>query len=192
MDIYTTRDLPSVWETLGERLRGGEVGILPTDTIYGISGNALDADVVRRIHRIKGKRTPSSFIPHSIDWARLIVEDGAALFSGAVSEYSGAFTMFWKYCSRWATLPEELVSSGLAGLRFPRHWITDLAAAARIPIITTSVNRHKRPYMTSLDDLPPSIRRSVDFIVYEGPLHGPPSTLVHCEQGRPFPMEERS
>ncbi|MBI2267678.1 MAG: hypothetical protein HYU64_21350 [Armatimonadetes bacterium] len=41
MDVYTSRDLPSVYDTLKARLLQGEIGILPTDTIYGISGNAL-------------------------------------------------------------------------------------------------------------------------------------------------------
>lgn len=39
-------------------LKKGEVGVMPTDTIYGIVGSALKPDVVENIYRLRG-RTPN-------------------------------------------------------------------------------------------------------------------------------------
>ncbi|MBI2265940.1 MAG: Sua5/YciO/YrdC/YwlC family protein [Armatimonadetes bacterium] len=192
MDIYTEIDRPFVRETLKARLLQGHVVILPTDTIYGISGNALDEKVVRRILEIKGRESPFSIIPHSLDWARLLIADShRSLFDSHIHGYTGPYTTLWPYSGRLAHLVEPLRSSGLVGLRLPDHWITELASEAGVPLITTSVNVHQRPYMTFLDDLEESIRLGADLIVYEGPLCGPPSTIVHCHEGLPFRIEER-
>lgn len=193
MDIYVPEDLPSFRETLRMRLLRGAIAILPTDTIYGLSGNALDPQVVARIHRLKKKTTPSSFIPHSLEWARLLVDERqAALFDASADSFRGAYTTFWKYAGRSASLPRSLTSSGLVGMRLPDHWITEFTRSLRAPLVTTSVNVHGAPYMTCLDDLPESIRKGVDFIVYEGRRAGPPSTIVHCCEGLPFRYEERA
>ncbi|NUQ57357.1 MAG: L-threonylcarbamoyladenylate synthase, partial [Candidatus Paceibacter sp.] len=41
-----------------EILRGGGIGVMPTDTIYGLVGRALDEKAVERIYVVR-KRTPS-------------------------------------------------------------------------------------------------------------------------------------
>lgn len=177
---------------LKNRILDGEVGIFPTDTIYGLTGNALDEKVVEKILRIKRRKMPFSLIPHSIDWIRLIIDESQiALFDEYIGKYTGRFSTLWKYSERGASLPYHLRSSGLVSIRLPNHWITEFAADVKVPLVTTSVNIHRQPYMTSLDDLPGPIRKKVDFIVYEGPLRGSPSTIVHCYDGLPFKVERR-
>ncbi len=192
MDIYTPQDLPLMFDTIRQRLLDGEVCILPTDTIYGLSGNALEEEVVTKILNIKGRKSPPSVIPHSTDWAKLLVDEAdVALFDEHIAEFFGNYTTLWKYTDKFVSLPEDIRSSGLVGMRFPNHWISDLTRKVQVPLVTTSVNRHTEPYMTSLEDLPDFIRDEVDFIVYEGPRDGSPSTLVHCYEGYPFRMQER-
>ena len=72
------------------------------------------------------------------------------------------------------------VNSGLGplGIRIPNHWISKLVAEAEIPIVTTSVNKSNEDYMTSLEDLDPSIRSGTEFILYEGEKEGRPSKLI--------------
>lgn len=47
----------NIWndENLIKVLKGKGVAVMPTDTIYGIVGRALDKDVVERIYNIKGR-----------------------------------------------------------------------------------------------------------------------------------------
>jgi tRNA A37 threonylcarbamoyladenosine synthetase subunit TsaC/SUA5/YrdC len=193
MDIYTEIDLPYVRKTIEAKLLRGEVGVIGTDTIYGISGNALKTSIVSRIQQIKNRYNPPSFIPHSLQWAKmLIAEEQHDLFDEHIMEYTGPFTTLWRFSGRKKLIPEELHSTGLVGLRFPDHWITKLAASTGIPLVTTPVNLHTKPYMTNLDNLDDNIRKSIDFFAFEGPLYGPPSTIVHCYNGTPFGFEERS
>jgi L-threonylcarbamoyladenylate synthase len=180
-DLYTSVDLPRVRATISLRLARGEVAILPTDTIYGLSGNALDPKVVERILRIKGRRKPPSFIPHSIEWARLIIAaEDRARFDELIDQHRGPFTTLWRRGRGYTALPGALCSTGLVGLRLPDHWITELSASLGLPLVTTSANKTKRPFMTSLDDLDDELRREIDFIVYTGPAENRPSTIVHA------------
>lgn len=187
MDLYVSHDLPAVLPALARRLQDGDLAILPTDTIYGLSGNALDAAVIARIQAIKGRSNPPAVIPPSLEWARLVIDEAdLPLFDAHFASYRGAYLTLWRYSGRSLQLPPSLHASGLIGLRQPAHWISDLAAEAGIPLVTTSVNRHESPPMTTLEDLDPEIRDQVDLALYEGPRSGPPSTIVHCHEGFPF------
>ena len=192
MDIYTQVDLPDVWETIKQRLADDEVCIMPTDTIYGLTGNALSEKVVNRILQIKGRSNPPSFIPHSVEWARLLIADeDKELFDRYFTAYRGRYTTLWRYSDKMVRLPYPLRSSGLVGLRLPRHWITDFAHRISIPLITTSANIHQSPHITGIKDIPGKIKDLVDFMVFEGSLPGSPSTIVHCYEGFPFREEVR-
>ena len=43
-------------------LQSGKIGVIPTDTIFGISTNALDQSSVEMIYEIKGRHTTKPFI----------------------------------------------------------------------------------------------------------------------------------
>lgn len=165
------------------RLRAGQVGILPTDTIYGLSGDASQPTVVRRIQRIKRRTNPPSLIPPSLPWAATVIAPRSRQrFASVERSYRGPFTTLWP--AHEGPLRRTL-GSRFVGLRFPEHWITELAEQLGSPLVTTSVNRTTEAPMRDLESLDPSIADEIDFLVYEGALEGPPSTLVWFDRERP-------
>ena len=50
-----------------EMLRAGEVVALPTETVYGLAANALDAAAVAKIYSIKGRPAHNPIIVHVSD-----------------------------------------------------------------------------------------------------------------------------
>ncbi|HEU0039519.1 MAG TPA: Sua5/YciO/YrdC/YwlC family protein, partial [Verrucomicrobiae bacterium] len=58
-----------------ELLRAGEVVALPTETVYGLAANALEANAVSRIYEVKGRATHNPIIVHvaSVAMARRCV-----------------------------------------------------------------------------------------------------------------------
>src|ERR1041384_2170939 len=60
-----------------ELLRAGEVVALPTETVYGLAANALDAGAVSRIFDIKGRPAHNPIIVHvaSVEMAKRCVTD---------------------------------------------------------------------------------------------------------------------
>src|SRR5712671_775730 len=58
-------------------LRGGELVALPTETVYGLAANALNAAAVERIFEVKGRPSHNPIIVHVADVAmarRCVVE----------------------------------------------------------------------------------------------------------------------
>jgi len=183
MDVYAGSDLPFARAELIRRLALGQVGILPTDTLYGLSGDATQTAVVRRIQRIKRRRNPPSVIPSSVDWALdAVAPRSRERFRATEPRYRGAFTTLWPA----ANVPlQRTLGSRFIGLRFPDHWITGFTEELGVPLVTTSVNRTTRAPMRDLESLDAGIAEEIDFLVYEGPLEGPPSTLVWCNAKTP-------
>src|ERR1700750_2688449 len=57
-----------------ERIRSGGLVAFPTETVYGLGANALDATAVARIFELKGRPSTSPLIVHvaSIEAARAV------------------------------------------------------------------------------------------------------------------------
>src|SRR5437764_14415572 len=64
-----------------ELLRAGELVALPTETVYGLAANALDAQAVARIFEAKGRPANNPIIVHvaGLDMARRCVREWPAL-----------------------------------------------------------------------------------------------------------------
>lgn len=57
-----TRRYKTFAEGLAQEIKDGAVGILPTDTIYGIVGSALSKEVVARIYKLRKRNGRKPFI----------------------------------------------------------------------------------------------------------------------------------
>lgn len=69
----------------------------------------------------------------------------------------------------------------LVGIRLPQHWILDFAQKHAIPLTTTSVNRTGEPPMRCQETLDSVLESGIDFLIDEGLLENPASTLVRCD-----------
>jgi L-threonylcarbamoyladenylate synthase len=167
---------PSDLAELAARLRRGEVGMLPTDTLYGLSGTLA---ALPRILMLKGRSKPPAVVPPSTAW--VTQRTGAA--GEIIERFAGPYLMLWP-CDD-PTLPPALISTGFLGVRLPRHWIRDLAAQLGEPIITTSANRSGDAPARHPDELPVPMQAQIEFAVDEGILPGPPSRLVWCDRSPP-------
>ena len=153
------------------------VFIHPTDTIYGIGCNAQNSDAVKKVRELKGRAAnPFSVIAPSMDWIHenCIVTKQAEEW---IKKLPGPYTLIFKLKTNCVA---KKVNSGLKtlGIRVPNHWIKDVVSEADFPIVTTSVNKSRQDYMTSLEDMDPDIKGSIDFILYEGKKEGKPSKII--------------
>ena len=103
-------------------LRAGRLVAVPTETVYGLAGNAADPAAVRAIFAAKGRPTDHPLIVHLADaaamprWARDIPADAWTL---ADAFWPGPLTLL---LHRHPDAPAE-VAGGRAtiGLRVPAH-----------------------------------------------------------------------
>lgn len=160
----------------------GQVGVFPTDTIYGFTADARNHDAVERILTLKERRTPISCIPHSLEWARTLVAlDHRRRFDDHIDNYFGRYTTLWPAAQGERAAHPLVHTEELVGLRFPAHWIREFAAKSGIPLTTTSVNRTGKEPMKSLETFDTSLEDGIDFLIYEGELENSASTIVRCD-----------
>jgi len=124
-------------------IRAGKLVAFPTETVYGLGANALDAAAVARIFEAKGRPKTSPLIVHV---------DSAEMARGLASEWPpAAETLAKRYWPGPLTLvvPKRpiipgIVTAGLptVGLRMPAHPLAlELICAAGVPIAAPSANR---------------------------------------------------
>ena len=161
-----------------------KIFIHPTDTIYGIGGNATSHKVVESIRNIKNRPiNPFNIIAPSKEWIRknFYVDERIERY---LKKLPGPYTLILPIKNEKAIASNVAPGLRTAGVRIPDHWISSFVEKLGFPIITTSVNKTGEEYMTCLRDLDPEIREKVDYIIYEGVLKGKPSTLIHLERDR--------
>lgn len=146
--------------------KGGLVGF-PTETVYGLGANALDADAVKRTYEAKGRPSDNPLILHvcSMEMADSIVE----------LNWMARFLMekFWPGPLTLVLPSKPIVPlrtrGGLptAAIRMPDNRITlELIRAAGVPISGPSANRSGRPSPTDAqtvrDDIGPAVAMVLD------------------------------
>lgn len=162
-------------------IRAGGLVAFPTETVYGLGANALDADAVRRIFAVKRRPSTSPLIVHvdSIEMAvGLAREWPAAAEELARVHWPGPLTIVVR---KRPEVP-DIVTAGLdtVGLRMPRHPLAlDLIRAAGVPIAGPSANRFTELSPTTADHVRESLGDVVDCVLDGGPTAvGIESTVI--------------
>ena len=168
-------------------IRAGRLVAFPTETVYGLGANALDAAAVERIFAAKGRPRTSPLIVHvaSVEMARELAAewpDTAEML--AVRYWPGPLTLV---VPKRPIVP-DIVTAGLAtvALRMPAHPLAlELIRAAGVPIAAPSANRFTELSPTSAAHVPEAL---ADYKLDGGParvgiestvlsLAGPPTLL---------------
>ena len=61
----------------GRILREGGIAAIPTETVYGLAGNALDPEATKKIYAAKGRPSDNPLIVHIAElaeWSPLVAE----------------------------------------------------------------------------------------------------------------------
>ena len=135
----------------GALLKQGEIVGIPTETVYGLAANALDAAAVRKIFAAKGRPADNPLIVHIAElsqWAALVKEVPPAAMRLAKRFWPGPLTIILEKSD---LIPLE-TSGGLStvGVRFPAHPAAQaVIRAAGLPLAAPSANRSGRPSPTT-------------------------------------------
>jgi L-threonylcarbamoyladenylate synthase len=126
----------------GELLRRGEVVALPTETVYGLAANALDANAVARIYQIKGRPANNPIIVHvaSVEMARDCVSNWPSLAEKlAKAFWPGPLTLV---LPRAKAIPDIVTANGpTVGVRWPSHpFIQAVIRECDFPLAAPSAN----------------------------------------------------
>jgi L-threonylcarbamoyladenylate synthase len=166
----TTVDIQEI-RRAAELIRQGRLVAFPTETVYGLGANALDATAVGRIFQAKGRPSTSPLIVHvdSVKMARGLVRnwpDEAEILARRF--WPGPLTLV---LHKLALVP-DVVTAGLStvGIRMPAHAIAlALIREAGVPIAAPSANRFSELSPVTAAHVRAALGDRVDCILDGGP-----------------------
>lgn len=171
-------------EDAAAAIERGELVVYPTETVYGLGADALDADAVERAYAAKGRdrSKPMSLGVPDVDTALDYVHTGDREEAFMREFLPGPVTVV---CEKRDVVPDALVGGrDRVGIRVPDHDLAlDFLAEAGTPVTATSANRSGQPSVRDPDDLDPDFREQVSVVIDGGETKGVESTVVDVAQG---------
>ena len=168
-------------------LETGEIVAIPTETVYGLAGDATDGAAVARIFEAKGRPRFNPLIAHVADpemAERIGVFD--PLSRRLAQEFwPGPLTLVLPVRPQAGIHP--LVTAGLAtiALRMPRGFAHGLIAKLGRPLAAPSANSSGRISATSAAAVEADLGRRIKLVVDGGQTPvGVESTIVKVDGGR--------
>ena len=171
-----------------ELLRAGEVVAIPTETVYGLAANALDARAVERIFAIKGRPAHNPIIVHVA---------GPEHIHQAVSEWPCAAEAlaraFWPgpltlVLPKSEVIPGAVTAGGsTVGIRWPAHpFAQAVIRVCGFPLAAPSANLAARTSPTRAEHVQRSLGGRIPLIVDGGPCQvGIESTVLDLTSNPP-------
>lgn len=162
-------------------LRAGEVVALPTETVYGLAANALDAAAVMRIYEVKDRPAHNPIIVHvaGVEMAKRCVAEWteqAERLTGAF--WPGPLTLVLR---RAPEIPEIVTAGGpTVGIRWPSHpFIQAVIRNCDFPLAAPSANPATRLSPTNAEHVHKQLGGRIRLIVDGGQSQvGIESTVV--------------
>ncbi|WP_435334230.1 L-threonylcarbamoyladenylate synthase [Haloarchaeobius sp. TZWWS8] len=168
----------------GRAIRDGKLVVYPTETVYGLGADALDAAAVERVFEAKGRsrdKPVSLGVPTVEDALEHVrASDREERF---MREFlPGPVTVL---CRRREHVPDELTAGReRVGIRVPDHPVAlDLLREAGTPVTATSANVSGTPSVTDPAELDPEFLDEVAVVLDAGETDGTESTVVNVETG---------
>lgn len=169
-------------------LRAGEIVALPTETVYGLAANALDAAAVAKIYEAKGRPSHNPIIVHvaGLEMARRCAgawPEAAARLAAAF--WPGPLTLV---LPRAADIPGIVTAGGgTVGIRWPGHpFMQAVIRACGFPLAAPSANPSNQISPTNAEHVRRQLGARVPLIIDGGQAQvGIESTVLDLASAPP-------
>lgn len=170
-------------------LAHGGVVAIPTETVYGLAGNAFDPKALARIFAAKGRPTFDPLIVHVADFTdlpRVVAHWPASARKLAEAFWPGPLTLV---LPKHTDIP-DLATSGLStvGVRMPAHPVArEIIRLAGVPLAAPSANLFQKISPTTAQHVSDQLGGLIDGIVDGGACAiGLESTIVGFRGEQPI------
>ena len=162
-------------------LRGGRIVAFPTETVYGLGANALDASAVARVFEAKGRPSWDPLIVHVS--SRAMLDRVAASLPPRFDDLfnrlmPGPLTVL---VPRTAAVPDAVTAGRpQVAVRMPAHPVAHaLIELAGVPVAAPSANRFGHPSPTRAEHVLDDLGGRIDAVLDGGPTRvGVESTVL--------------
>lgn len=174
-------------------LREGKLVGIPTETVYGLAGNAFDLQAISRIFEVKQRPQNVPFIAQTDSmekvraWTSHFPNEATML---AKKYWPGALTLILE---KTDYIPDSMTNGGnTVGVRIPNHPMTlELLSLLEFPLAVPSANVHGQKSPVSAQEVNDMIGNEIEYILDGGTCEvGFESTIVGFEGGNPIVYRE--
>jgi L-threonylcarbamoyladenylate synthase len=175
---YNTNNID---DKVAELLKSGGVGLLPTDTIYGLSALALNKKAVEKVHQLKLRDNNKPLVVLIANLEQLAELGLSDKNIGLIKPYwPGPLSVEFD-----ASSAPKWLNRGMNyfAIRLPDHaQLRDLIAETG-PLVSTSANLQGQEPAKNVEEAKSYFGEKLDFYVDFGNLKCASSTLVKIENG---------
>lgn len=171
-----------------EVIKKGGLVAFPTETVYGLGANALDAGAVKKIFEAKGRPSDNPLIVHIADISSLgkLIAEMPGFAHKLIDEFwPGPLTLIFK---KSGIIPYE-ITAGLdtVAIRMPAHPVAlALIKEAEVPIAAPSANSSGKPSPTLAEHVIEDLMGKIDMIIDGGATNvGVESTVLDITSNPP-------
>ena len=178
-----------IMEQAGQLIAEGELVAFPTETVYGLGGDALHPEAAKKIYAAKGRPSDNPLIVHIAEFsdmervAKTIPEQAKKL---ADAFWPGPLTMILE---KSEAVPDATTGGmGTVAIRMPNHPVAlDLIRKSGCLIAAPSANTSGRPSPTEASHVAEDLSGKIAMIVDGGPVGiGIESTIIDLTESVPM------
>jgi L-threonylcarbamoyladenylate synthase len=162
-------------------LRSGKVGVIPTDTVYGLAAAAVDPEAVARLYALKNReKKPGTIIAAS---TKQLIDLGfdVAVVQSVAHFWPNPLSVVVPLSPEYAYIDQGV---GSVAVRIPKSKRIRTLLEQTGPLVTSSANHPGKPPASTLTEAEVYFRDQVDFYVDGGDRSDlPPSTIVRYDDG---------
>jgi len=166
-------------------LRRGKVGIIPTDTIYGLVGQALEKKTVERIYDVRQRKPdkPLIILISAIDDLKLFGIKVDRKMNAILEKYWPGKVSIILPCKYKKFYYLHRGTGGLA-FRLPANESLREILLQAGPLVAPSANPEDKEPAINLAEARKYFGDKIDFYYGSGKLQSPPSTLIKVVKGK--------
>ena len=171
-----------------ECLKSGGILAIPTDTVYGLGADPLNASAVQRLYTLKGRPDgkPIPLVLSSVDDVHRVAQNLPDYFFHLTKRFwPGGLTIIVEAKD---LLPVLTAGGNTVGVRIPNNpLLLKILQAFGGPAAITSANLSGEPPATSVQEIGKVLASRIDMIVDGGKTPGPiPSTVYDISVSPPI------
>jgi L-threonylcarbamoyladenylate synthase len=172
-------------DNVAKQLKEGKIGVIPSDTLYGLMGSAMLPDTVERIYRTRSRDTRKAMIVLIScieDLKSFDIKLGTESYELIANYWPGKIS-FVLPCTneKFAYLHR---GTGAIAFRVPEsEWLQELLSKSG-PLVAPSANPEGKEPAKTISEAEAYFGNSVDFYLDQGKLEGELSTVVKLSDGK--------
>lgn len=180
---------------IAQIIKKGGIVIFPTETVYGIGVNGLDAKAIEKLYQVKQrpKEKPITLLVNSMEMIEQVATEITQVERKIIQEFfPGPLTII---LNKKEIVPELVTAGGnTVGIRMPANNVAlKLIEYAGVPLATPSANISGKPSGTNIQTIMQDFNGKVDYIIDGGESKiGKPSTIVRVINNIPHILREGS